>query len=306
MRRRKASIGVLAVLAATFVLLAAACDSLIGLDTPQAAPSEAEAGDGAAGDDGADATAEGAPGDDAGTLGDADGSGAGEGGNLDAGGCVPVPPTSPTGSGCGGSGVSDGSCSPGFPMAGGPTFIVTYAAPEHRSYCTTTDITTVYTECISRGLTTEMQCAQVFSGLGALNVCTGCLFDGFGPFLYDPSYAYYYVNVPGCIALEEPCNATCAQDLATTWSCTASSCAYVCEGAGATNPDLVACESAAETCECLSDRDISQPCVDAIQQRASPATFCLSLAPAIQSYGVAPSLTASQMKSLMTLFCGGA
>ncbi|MGO9833165.1 MAG: hypothetical protein ACLP1X_03025 [Polyangiaceae bacterium] len=188
--------------------------------------------------------------------------------------------------------------------SGGPSFDLAYQPPVQVAACADAEIDQLYQHCISNGLTTLDACVAVLPAITG-DACAECVFGANGPFQSDDDYpTYYYVNVPGCVALAEPCNPSCASDVAATRSCVAGSCAYKCEGYAASLDEIRACEAAAESCTCVNQAALSNACEAAIQEGGNRAPFCLGLSPAIQPVEMPPSLTATQLVTLMTLFCG--
>jgi hypothetical protein len=255
----------------------------------------------------ADSTA--TPVDDGATLGDA-ANGIALELDPDSGPCdpLPEPPASDAGSCDPFDDGYEGGCRPGMDVLGGGFTGLSYAPPPpYGAACNAADIDELYDSCISRGLVTAGQCAQAFPDLDPRGACETCVFDssGTGPFLTDyPDYAYYYVNVAGCVALAEPCNVACAKSIAANTACTSASCSYICQGYAASIAQIGDCQSAAETCPCAQEQSLSGACVDAIQARGSPASFCVGLSSVPQLLQAPPSLSAAQLVTLMTLFCG--
>jgi hypothetical protein len=220
--------------------------------------------------------------------------------------CDPIDAGEGMGASCE-QGVEAG-CSPDPVPPGGPTsFDLSYPQVPHGSACAPEDIAAIYASCVSRGLLTLSGCATVDPS-GAHYACMQCVLANPGPFLTPTQGAenedpgYYYVNVPACIALAEPCNEACAAAVAAEWACTDASCAYKCQGYAATPEETLTCEFEAQTCACLGQATAANACVSAIKERDSRASFCVGLAGT--QLVAAPTLSEEQAVTLMTLFCG--
>jgi hypothetical protein len=212
-------------------------------------------------------------------------SGGADGGDAsyaDGGVCQPVavPDAAPSSvSAC--SELDAGSCRPGD-VAEAALSWVPPRAPQHA--CATGQIAAFYAACTDPGGSTPAACAAFESD--AANVpCFDCLTsvpgDGaYGPLIVDKATSGAVIDVAGCIATLDPCNATCAHATLAKDQCLSASCA-ACTALAADN----ACTLAAAVCPCAAYEAAVESCWSALLAAGSPAAPCLAS-------GFQPSFTA--------------
>jgi hypothetical protein len=161
----------------------------------------------------------------------------------------------------------------------------------HLHVCTATQIAGYYTQCQSSTATTT-GCSAWDS---ANTACHSCLYSTYtasrwGALVAGPS-GNAYVNVGGCIALAEPCNAACGQALAAVEGCDDVACGTC---ASAT---YNACLSSADTCGACLGFDTASACRSSLMSSEHPAFA--------DCWGSATSPTFQQLyTNVATFMCG--
>ncbi len=119
-----------------------------------------------------------------------------------------------------------GTCGMGDVSAFSPSWVP--PSGYHLGLCTTTQITSIYTDCFGP-LATSTKCTKIMSTASA---CYGCLVTMEGSSSYGPlistSGGIVSVNQGGCIDLLEPCNKPCAEAALGAFQCENAACETNC------------------------------------------------------------------------------
>jgi len=203
--------------------------------------------------------------------GGAGSSGGHEGGPVDSGGgnctAVTVTPAEPT---SGGAACSpSGTCYPHDVT----TFTPAWVPPlgPHAGKCTAQQIGDFYTECLGTGASGSA-CAT-WTTASANTACDACLETQHTASAFGALVEYsgiVYANLPGCVAIVEPCNQACAQAVQALTLCDLGACnpATYCPSQSAYDT----CRTAAESGTCACDAfAASANCMASIAAAGHPA-----------------------------------
>jgi hypothetical protein len=107
------------------------------------------------------------------------------------------------------------------------TFAPAWVPPvgQHTGHCTTAQVSAFYTACLDP--TATVAGCSAWRTNPANTTCGGCLFTPSSASAYGALIGYsddVLVNVPGCIALAEPCNLGCAQAILAAEACDDAAC----------------------------------------------------------------------------------
>jgi hypothetical protein len=198
-------------------------------------------------------------------------------GTPDTGGCVPV--TLNDGDNDGGACPAPvtGSCGMGDIAGFSPTWIP--PSGYEQGLCTSAQMDSIYNGCLASGAT-ETTCNTAAT---AAPDCYGCIFtmEGTSPAgpIIETNNGVLEVNQAGCIALLEPCNLTCAEEVAASVQCEDTACETNCPVTDTTSLDnFETCEETAATCDPngCDTYATEAACSNAITGASHPASVCLS------------------------------
>jgi hypothetical protein len=144
-------------------------------------------------------------------------------------------------------------------------------AGAHLAVCTASEIDAFIANCL--GPNAVPQGCETFAK--GHPDCAVCIMPDYGK---DPHGVVHVdenglasVNITGCIAAAEPCNAPCAQAYADTEACQKMACAgAACDTAS----KRIACFGEAASCVCKEHRDRAK-CTEALAGQDHPAAGCL-------------------------------
>jgi hypothetical protein len=184
---------------------------------------------------------------------------------------------------------SDGSSCGPVPIAPFESYSVLGPPRAHAARCTPLQLQTYLTDCPIPPNASAGACAAFFDD-PANAACVECVAPtsvgsgALGPVLsttYGP-YSNWGYNFPGCVALLEPCNATCAQALWAGPQCQVSACLPPCGFSDASASG--ACEQAAATCLCAAQVQLAGDCYAGIQANQSPGAQCFFAAGVLSAF----------------------
>jgi hypothetical protein len=200
-------------------------------------------------------------------------------------------PTTPADAGAGGTcGPTSGACVPGNVSAYLPSFKPPTGAYQGR--CTQAQISSYYNECFASTSTT--QTCQTWTMANA--DCNACLenkeTDPAWAAIVDLDNNSVQVNVPGCIALLEPCNVQCAEAYQAWLRCEQAACESNCPVGTDTQSftNYANCTCAADQGGC--SRWVTQ-CFKGLAGPLHPASIC-----------VTPTDFQTYFMNIAPLFCG--
>jgi hypothetical protein len=200
--------------------------------------------------------------------------------STDTSSCVPVTLN---------SGANDGGTCPApvsgtCGMADIAGFAPTWVPPSgyHQGLCAPGQIDDVYNGCFATGAT-ELSCSTSESSEPG---CFSCIFSeegasaSYGPII-DTTNGISEINQAGCIALLEPCNLKCAEQVAASFQCENTACETNCPVAD--DPSFTAfenCEATAAGCD-PNGCDVfvtESACASELTGPTHPASICASAA----------------------------
>jgi hypothetical protein len=197
--------------------------------------------------------------------------------STDTSTCVPVTLNSGTNDGGTCPAPVSGSCGMGDVAGFSPTWIP--PSGYHQGLCTTTQIDDIYTGCLASGAT-DTTCSAAES---AAPGCYDCIFtmEGTSPYgpIIETNNGVLEVNQAGCIALLEPCNTTCAEEVNAAAECESAACESNCPVTDNTSLDnFENCEATAASCDpngCDTFATEST-CENELTGASHPASICVS------------------------------
>jgi hypothetical protein len=161
-------------------------------------------------------------------------------------------------------------------------FTNTWVPPSglHQGVCSSMAMDGVYTGCLASGAT-ETSCNDAATTYAD---CYNCVitFEGmsatYGP-LIDTNNDLVEINVAGCIALLEPCNLTCAEEVQAASECENAACESNCPiSTTASVTAFDTCEDTAASCDPNGcDTFATQAtCADELTGAGHPASICVA------------------------------
>jgi hypothetical protein len=189
-----------------------------------------------------------------------------------------------------------GTCSPGNVTGLQPAWKPPKGPPSGQ--CTTTQMTSYFSQCQSASSTV----ATCTSWRTANATCGACLESRendakYGAVIYLTN-GVTQINVPGCIALLEPCNLTCAEEYQAALTCESAACEPTCP-VGTDPASLTAyqnCTGVADGCGCAAFASAATTCSNQIKGPLHPAASVCLDAPDFQTY----------FNQVAPVFCGNA
>jgi hypothetical protein len=188
------------------------------------------------------------------------------------------------------------SCGMGDVAGFSPTWIP--PSGYHQGLCTATEIDDIYDDCLASGATTASCDAEA----SAAPNCYDCVFSfessspsSYGPII-DTSNGVLEINVAGCIALLEPCNSTCAEEVQGALECENAACETNCPVTGTITLDSFdECEETAASCDPHGCDTFATEanCESELTGAAHPASVCWNQPSFVDYYD-----------SIVPLFCG--
>jgi hypothetical protein len=149
----------------------------------------------------------------------------------------------------------------------------------HQGLCTSAQIDAFYNDCFASGAT-ETTCEAEIT---AAPDCYDCIFSdetaaSYGPII-DLSNGISEINEAGCIALLEPCNLTCAEEVLGSFQCENAACETNCPVTDTATLDAFdTCEDTAAACD-PDGCDVfvtEATCASELTGAAHPASVCTS------------------------------
>jgi hypothetical protein len=174
---------------------------------------------------------------------------------FDGGTCVPVTLTTAAPTHGAAACPSTGSvCSPGSVEGYSPPWVPPVA---RLGPCAQTQLDDYFSKCID---TTTGSVDACRAWIAANTTCHDCLLvpktaSAYGAAIEIDGTGSFVINVPGCVALAEPCNLPCAKAVLAQVACAYASCDPTTICAGAAPTDLSACVAAA-----TADPGAAAPC----------------------------------------------
>lgn len=185
-----------------------------------------------------------------------------------------------------------GTCAP----ANVATFMPQYKPPTggHQGKCTSAQLDAYFTACDGPS-SSRANCAAFRTNNAA---CATCLESqesapSWGPLVFTTN-GVVQINIPGCIAILEPCNETCARAYEAALQCEFAACETNCPVTTdpATLQAFQTCDDTADRCGC-SKYAAGSTCAEGLTGPGHPAAICTSAAD-FQTY----------FKQVAPVFCG--
>jgi hypothetical protein len=170
-----------------------------------------------------------------------------------------------------------GTCGMGDIAGFSPTWIP--PSGYEQGLCTPTQIDDIYDGCLASGATTATCTAAESAAPG----CYSCIFtmEGSSPAgpILETNNGVLEVNQAGCIALLEPCNLTCAEELSASVQCEDDACETNCPVTDTTSLDnFETCEETAASCDPngCDTYATEAACSTELTGSTHPASVCVS------------------------------
>ena len=147
----------------------------------------------------------------------------------------------------------------------------------HQGACTSTQLTDYFAQCQASAATTTT-CSNWRSSNAACDACleTRESAPQYGPIVILDN-GTVQINVPGCVALLEPCNVACATAYQAAFMCEAAACEPGCPATSSASwfMSYQACATTADGCGC-EKYTAASACVSSLVGPLHPASACLS------------------------------
>jgi hypothetical protein len=166
-----------------------------------------------------------------------------------------------------------GTCWPHDETAFTPTWVPPLGA--HLGRCTPTQVSDFYTACLDPTATATT--CSAWAQNAANTTCFGCLYTDSTATAYGALVGYSqaaFLNIPGCVALVEPCNQPCASTLSDLHACEDAACgSTLCADSTSYNT----CANQADSCTSCSGYANSTSCFSLITGAQHPAEAACNL-----------------------------